>query len=370
MNREQPAIGATTARTVEIDGVELLAFHGCGYLGLAHDPQVIQAAYAALSRYGSSALASRRTSGNLELHERLESRLADFMGTEAALVLEDGYLADLAALQGLAARGHELAVLDADAHPSLVAGATLAGLQCFDYGAGDVTRAVALLDRHAHLRPLVLTDGVFGFHGRLAPIPELLRHLPEGGLLVVDDSHGVGVLGERGRGALEIFGAPLENVVITSSLAKALGASGGFIAGSFEVIESIRRGAEAFTATSALAPSAAAAALAALARLEAEPERLERLRANTGQLHRTARRVGLRSTGTYLPILRISFSDEQGARRLAAALHVEGIFAPTLSYPGGANPGTVRIAVTSEHTAHDLRRLEEALIRHLPDAGE
>ena len=118
MNREQPVLGATTARTVEIDGVELLGFHGCGYLGLAHDPEVREAAVAALSRNGSSALASRRTSGNLEVHERLESRLADFMGTEAALVLESGYIADLAALQGHAARGHEVALLDADAHPA------------------------------------------------------------------------------------------------------------------------------------------------------------------------------------------------------------------------------------------------------------
>lgn len=370
MNRERPALGATTARTVELDGVELLAFHGCGYLGLAHDPQVREDAVAALSRNGSSGLASRRTSGNLEIHERLESRLSEFMGTEAALVLEGGYIADLAALQGLGARGHEVALLDADAHPSLVDGAKLGEFERFDYGAGDVNRAVALMDRHAHRSPLILTDGVFGMHGRLAPIPELLRHLPESGLLLVDDSHGVGVLGGRGRGSIEVFAAPLDRVVITSSLSKALGSSGAFIAGSADVIESIRRGAEAFTATSALAPPAAAAALAALSLLESEPERLERLRANTGQLHRTARRIGLGSTGTFLPILRIQFPDEIDARRLSSALHVDGIFAPALCYPGSESGGTVRIAVTSEHTAHDLRRLEEALIRHLPGSME
>lgn len=369
MNRQTPAIGATTARTVEIDGVELLGFHGCGYLGLAHEPAVVDAAREALSRHGTSALASRRTSGNLELHERLESRLAEFMGSEAALVLEDGFLADLAALQGLSGRGHDLALLDADAHSSLVAGASLSGVERFDYGAGDVNRMVALLDRFAERLPLVLTDGVFGMHGRLAPVPEILRHLPGGSLLVMDDSHGIGALGERGRGTLDAFGAPLENVVVTCSMAKALGAAGGFLAGPSEVIESVRRGAEAFTTTTGLSPPSAAAALAALEVVDSEPQRLERLRANTGQLHRTARRVGLRSTGTFLPILRIEFEDEAHARRLSAALHVEGIFAPAMRYPSISSAGLVRIAVTSEHTAHDLKRLEDALVRHLPAAG-
>lgn len=367
MNREHPAIGATTARTVEIDGVELLAFHGCGYLGLAHESSVTEAAREALSRNGASALASRRTSGNLEVHERLESGLADFMGTEAALVVENGFIADLAALQGLVSRGHDLALLDADAHPSLVAGASLVGLERFDYGSGDVNRIVALLDRHEARRPLVLTDGVFGMHGRMAPVPEIVRHLPDGSVLLIDDCHGVGVLGEQGRGTLEAFGAPLENVMVTCSMAKALGASGGFIAGSAAVIESIRRGAEVFTTTTGLAPPSAAAALAALEVLDREPQRLERLRANTGHLHRTARRVGLRSHGTFLPILRIEFADALQARRLSAALHVEGIFAPSMRYPGMPSGGILRVAVTSEHTAHDLKRLEEALTRHLPE---
>ncbi|MEC8495226.1 MAG: pyridoxal phosphate-dependent aminotransferase family protein [Planctomycetota bacterium] len=370
MNREHPAIGATTARTVEIDGVELLAFHGCGYLGLAHEPQVIDAAREALARHGASGLASRRTSGNLEIHERLESRLADFMGTEAALVTEDGFIADLSALQGLTARGHDLGLLDADAHPSLVAGATITGIERFDYGPGDVNRVIALLDRHADRRPLVLTDGVFGMHGRMAPIPDILRHLPDGGLVLVDDCHGVGVLGERGRGTIEAFRVPMDHVLLTSSLSKALGSSGGFVAGSSAVIESIRRSAEAFTTTTGLAPPAAAAAFAAVERLDSEPERLERLRANIGQLHRTARRVGIRSTGTFLPVLRIDFTTEIEARRLSAALHVEGLYAPAVRYPGSVGAGAVRIAVTSEHTAHDLRRLEDGLERHLPESRD
>ncbi|MEM9802982.1 MAG: pyridoxal phosphate-dependent aminotransferase family protein [Planctomycetota bacterium] len=368
MNRETPAFEATTATTVRLDGIELLAFHGCGYLGLAHDPRVIDAARDALDAYGPSGLASRATSGNLDVHERLEERLAEFLGLESALVVPDGYLADLAVVAALKGRTN-VALLDADSHPSLVDAARMAGLESYDYGPGDMSHAFALLDRFKDASPLVLTDGVFAMHGRLAPAAELLRHLPDGGLLLVDDSHGVGVLGARGRGVMESFGIADERIVLTGSLGKALGSGGGFVAGPRDIIESTRRGSASFTGTTALSPPLAAAALAALDVIDAEPERLERLRANTGQLHRTARRAGIRSSGTFLPILRIELAKEEDAKRLSAALHVAGIYAPAIRYPGLDGEGVVRLAVTSEHTAAEIRRLEETLVEHLPGSA-
>ncbi len=146
MKRSVPAFEATSATTVHQDGIELLAFHGCGYLGLAHDPRVRAAAAAALERYGVSGLASRNTSGNLDLHESLEMRLADFLGVEAALVLADGYLADMALLASLqSAVG--VALHDSQAHPSLTDAARSAGIKALPYGAGDMTHATALLVR-------------------------------------------------------------------------------------------------------------------------------------------------------------------------------------------------------------------------------
>ena len=362
MNRRTPAFEATSARTVVRDGIELLAFHGCGYLGLAHEPRVLDAAQVALERYGASGLASRTTSGTLDLHERLESQLAEFLGLEAALVLPDGYLADFAAATGVGA-GRDIALLDEDAHPSLVDAARLAGLNCVRYGAGDMMRAVALLDRHQTGSPLVMTDGVFAMHGRLAPVADLLRHLPSGGVMIVDDCHGVGVLGEAGGGTLEAFGVHDERVVLTGSLGKALGSGGGFLAGTADMVSRVRKSAGTFIGTTALSPPLAAAASKAIEILESEPERLERLRANTGALHRTARRVNVRSTGTFFPVLRIELDSPQATRGLSAALHVEGIFAPVVEYFG---TGVLRLAVNSEHTAADLRRLEESLERHLP----
>lgn len=374
MRRELPALSAAGATSVQVDGVDLLSFHGCGYLGLAHDPRVRAAAAEAIERYGLSGLASRTTSGNLELHERLEVRLAEFLGTEAALAVADGYLADIAAAQALArdARGSDqgpapIALHDDDVHPSILDALASTGFRAFGYGAGDMSHALALLDLHKDGSPLVATDGAFAMHGRLAPAAELLRHLPPSGKFLIDDSHGIGVLGRSGRGVIELFGLEDPRIILTGSLAKALGSGGGFVAGGADMVEAVRRRASSFAGTTALAPPLAAAALASLDLIDAEPERLERLRANVGQLHRTARRVGVRSTGTFLPILRIVTESEDAARRLSSALHVEGIFAPAIRYHGATEQGMVRCAVTSEHTAAELRRLEDALVRHLPE---
>jgi 8-amino-7-oxononanoate synthase len=374
VRRELPALSATGATSVQVDGVDLLSFHGCGYLGLAHDPRVRAAAAEAIERYGLSGLASRNTSGNLDLHERLEVRLAEFLGTEAALAVADGYLADIAAAQALArdprgsGQGPEpIALHDDDVHPSILDALASAGFRAFGYGAGDMSHALALLDLHKDGAPLVATDGAFAMHGRLAPAAELLRHLPPGAHFLIDDSHGVGVLGRSGRGVIELFGLEDPRIILTGSLAKALGSGGGFVAGSADMVEAVRRRTSSFAGTTALSPPLAAAALTSLDLIDAEPERLERLRANVGQLHRAARRVGVRSTGTFLPVLRIVTESEDAARRLSSALHVEGIFAPAIRYHGATEQGMVRCAVTSEHTAAELRRLEDALVRHLPE---
>lgn len=368
MKRSRPALEASSATTVHQDGIELLAFHGCGYLGLAHDERVKRAAAQAIESHGLSGLASRTTTGNLGLHEELESRLAEFLGVEAALVTSDGYLADLALVTALkTAVG--VALIDADAHPSLRDAARMAELQTFDYGQGDITHAMALLDRFKDRSPLMMTDGVFPMQGRLAPVNELLRYLPSGALFLMDDCHGTGVLGARGRGTAELFGLSDERLLITGSLAKALGSGGGFVAGSAHHVASIARHATSFIGTTALSPPLAAAALKSLEIIESEPERLTRLRANTGQLHRSARRIGAAvESGTFFPVLVLHFDTEKEAEALSAALHVAGIFAPALQYPTATQAGTVRIAVNSEHTSAEIRRLEETLEEHLGSA--
>jgi len=393
----RPVIERRSATTALVDGVSCVAFAGCDYLGLSQHPAVRQAALDAIARCGTSSGASRATSGTTPLHLELESALAEFLDVEDALVVEDGYVADLAVARGLADSA-EAAFVDAESHPSLADAARLSGLEVFPFAGDDLTRAHALLDRHIGGAALVLTDGAFTNSGRLARADHLLRMLPERGTLVVDDSHLLGVLRERGRGTLEVYGLRDTRVVVTASLAKALGASGGVIAGSADRIERIRRRAAPFVATTALNPASTAAAIAAVRLLETEPERVERLTANTGALHRAARRLGLMPRGTFLPVLRLGEVEledpadathdpahtdvetdaartesvaQDGARdvlgALAQALRSAGLFAPLIRYPG-VRGAQLRITVSSEHTSDHLALLERTLADHLtPD---
>ena len=363
-----------------VDGVERVAFAGCDYLGLAQHPEVRAGAIAAIERYGASTGASRETSGTTALHLSLEEALAEWLGTEAALVVEDGYIADLAVTRGLA-EGAERVFVDAESHASLHDAARLSGLELRAYDGDALSRLHALLDRsragaHAGGAVLVLTDGVFKNTGRLVHAEELLRMLPTlDSTLVVDDSHSIGVLAPDGRGTRGVFGLTDERVVVTASLAKALGAAGGLIAGSADRIAKIRRAGAPYVASTALNPGSLGAARAALAVLEREPGRVERLAANTGALHRAARRLGLVPRGTFLPILRLVVPREhereaglaEGAAlaALARGLAASGVYAPVIHYPGGPSAGQMRLTVCSEHTDADLARLEAALGEHL-----
>lgn len=358
-------IESSTATRVIVDGVERLAFAGCDYLGLAHHPAVVEAARAELAAGGVTTAASRATTGQRPVHARLEHALAELVGTEAALVTADGYLADLAVLQALR-DDVSVALLDADAHPSLFDAVRVGGARAYDYGPGDLSRAHALLDRFGGEGVAVLTDGTFPMHGRIAACADLLRLLPPDGWLVVDDSHTLGVLGDGGRGTLEVFGLDDPRVVVTASLAKGLGAAGGVIAGSASVIERARHRADAFVGTTALPPAMAAAALAATDVLQREPERVERLHANVAQLHQLGRRLGRPLRGSFLPVLPLPAGDAERGERLTRGLLERGLFVPTVRYPGAGDRCLLRISVNSEHTAADLFELEEALAALLP----
>ena len=362
----RPALQARTARTVTVGGRELLAFAGCDYLGLAHDPRLHAAALAVLPASGLSSAASRATSGGHEAHERLESALAEFLQTESALLAADGYLADLALLQGLADRVR-VVLIDADAHPSLFDAARLSGAEVHDYGAGDMNRAYALIDRFRDAGLAVLTDGVFPLQGRIAALNELLRMLPaREAWLVVDDSHALGVLARTGRGSVEVFGLADPRLAVTASLGKALGVAGGFLAGSHDVVARVRRRSEVHAGSTPPPPALAAAALAALDALQAEPERIERLHANVAQLHRIGRRLGVPPRGSFLPVLALPAASAEAGERLEQALAERGLFVPFVRYPATGEQGVLRVAVSSEHTSADLRRLEAALSECLP----
>ncbi|MCP3919447.1 MAG: pyridoxal phosphate-dependent aminotransferase family protein [bacterium] len=363
-----PGVERSTARTITIDGIEYVSFAGCGYLGLAHHPDVKAAAGRALTDLGVGALASRATSGNHTLHERLESELAGLLGTEAALLAPGGYLAVLAPLQALARPG-DVALIDEDGHPALWDAARAAGMPTYSYGEGDLNHALALMDLYESAGPFVLTDGTFPMQGRMAQLNVLLRHLPLGGHLIVDDSHGLGVIGPAGRGTSDAFGLDDPRLIVTSSLAKALGCAGGVVAGSKTVVRAARTS-HAYVGSTPLAPPLTAAVLAAIETLRAEPARVRRLHQRTSQLHRMLRRIGQAPHGSFLPVAALDVGSRQRGLALESTLRVSGIFARYIDYPGTPAHGALRLAVNSEHTDEDMARLEAALHGFLREEEE
>ncbi len=354
------ALTAKTATSVTLGSKELLAFVGTDYLGLAHHEGVREAAREALSEFGLSASASRITSGSSAPHENLEEALAEFMGLESAVLLPSGGQANLALMESLI-DGLEVILLDADAHPTLVHSARINGARRLDYGAGDGSRLMALLDRFRHERLLVVTDSVFPTSGRLAPLPDIVRDLPTDGLMLVDESHSLGVVDAKGRGAVRAFGIPTGQVVVSLSLAKALGAFGGALVGPASMIQTIKRRSETYATTTPIPPAVASAALASLGILQAEPQRVQRLHRNIQKLHEIGQLWGRQPHGSFLPVLNRSFADAKEGRRISAELLRRGIYVPFTQYPGTPLGGSLRFSISSEHTPEQIDRLREAL---------
>ncbi|MFI1003069.1 8-amino-7-oxononanoate synthase [Streptomyces galbus] len=271
----------------------LLDLAGNDYLGLAHHPEVVEGAAAAARTWGGGATGSRLVTGTTELHTELERELAAFCGFEAALVFSSGYAANLAAVTALAPHG-SLIVSDAGNHASLIDGCRLARGTTQVVGHADPEAVGKALGTHRG-PAVVVSDSVFSVDGDAAPLDALAAACREHGAgLVVDDAHGLGVLGEGGRGAPHAAGlAGAEDVVATVTLSKSLGSQGGAVLGPARVIDHLVNAARTFIFDTGLAPAAAGAALAALRLLRREPERAARARAVAGALHAGLTAAGL-----------------------------------------------------------------------------
>lgn len=362
-----PEISSCQTTVFEAEGRQLLSFAGCNYLGLAHHPRVLAAAAEAITRFGLSTSASRETSGNTVLHASLETELATMVSADQALVVPDGYTANLAAAQTLASLGVRHAIIDERAHRSLFDAATAAGLSVHRYPTSDVGACAGWLATLGPGESTIFTDGVFTADGRIAKLREL-AHL--GCRLLVDDCHGFGLLGKRGAGTLSMHGITLEpHIILTSTLAKGIGCAGGFVAGSDGFIASARRAASAYICTTPTAPPLIAAALESVRIARTDDDRRERLLANARELASILTRHGLGSFDGQTPIFAFMLDTETGMRALASHLLAHGIFLPLIGYPGGPTALYFRASVTSEHDADDLACLDEALTSGLHAAS-
>lgn len=266
------------------------------YLSLARDPRVIAGAVAAAHRWGAGATASRLVSGTTTAHLELEQSLADFVGCEAGLVFSSGYLANLGAVTALA-NADTTILSDAANHASLIDACRLsrARVRVFDHG--DVDQVATLLAAEDGRRVLVVTDAVVSVDGQLAPLAELYRVChDQGALLVVDEAHSLGVLGDGGRGAIAAAGlAGRADLVVTATLSKSLASQGGVVLAGADIIGQLVNSARSMIFDTGLAPASVGAAAAALAVLAAEPDLPTRARAATARLHRGLTAAGWES---------------------------------------------------------------------------
>jgi 8-amino-7-oxononanoate synthase len=326
------------------------------YLGLAHDSRVLAAAGRALT-YGAGATGSRLTTGHTVVHEQLETDLAAFKRTQAALVFSSGYLANLGVLSALA--GPDDAIFsDALNHASLIDGCRLSRAHVFVYRHVDMEHLRALLSESGRWRRrFVVTDGVFSMDGDVSPLRELVD-LCEAydAHLIVDDAHGTGVLGEGGRGAVEAAGVAHDRIAVQiGTLSKALGAEGGFVVGSRVLIDYLANAARPFVFNTGLAPAACGAAAMALTLVVQEPDRRARLHALAQRLRTGLLAIGCNVICGDAPIVPLLIGSASAALEMQARLLATGIFAPAIR-PPTVPDGTARIrfTLTAEHSESDV----------------
>jgi 8-amino-7-oxononanoate synthase len=342
---------------VLLDGQPVLLLCSNNYLGLADHQRLRRAAADAALSLGTSAGASRLISGSMSIHAELEARLAEFKGTEAALLFGSGYLANTGTIAALARRG-EAVFSDELNHASIIDGCKLAGAETFVYRHCDTEHLEWGLRRAAGRAALIVTDGVFSMDGDIAPLGELAilarRHRCR---LMVDEAHATGCVGPGGRGSVAAAGLTGEVDVIVGTLGKALGGYGAYVCGSREMSDFLVNTARPLIFSTAPPPPSVAAASVALDLLIERPRRVERLRANAATLRAGLRSEGLEPTGSETQIVPLLIGEADDAMALCERLLEDGIFAQAIR-PPTVPPGTsrLRLTVMATHRVADLRR--------------
>lgn len=357
--RQVTPIDGKGGATVDIDGQPYLNFASNDYLGLAGDPRLAAAAVDAISSYGTGSTGSRLLSGQRPIHRHLEQAIAQLKGTEDAMVFSSGYLANLGTLAALMDH-RDLILADQYNHSSLQMGARLSGarVQVYDHNNLEQLQQHLAHQRPQYRRCLIVTDSVFSMDGDLCPLPDIL-HLADQweAMVMVDEAHGTGVLGATGGGVVEYLDCRHRPMVQVGTLSKALGSLGGYVTGSAELIDFLRNRAATWIYTTGLSPADAAAALGAIAVLTQEPQRLQKLSANSHYLRQQLAQHNIQHFPSDSPIVCMQVKD--AATVLALGQHLkkqQGILASAVR-PPTVPTSRLRMTVMASHTEKDIDRL-------------
>ena len=345
--------------TILLDGREVVLLGSNNYLGLSTHPKVIAAAVEATHVFGTGASGSRLISGNSELYTALEANLAKIHGTEAALVFSSGYAANTSTIPVLAGEG-DLILSDALNHASIIDGCRLSRATKKIYRHCDVAHLQTLLsETPGFQRRLIITDGVFSMDGDIAPLPDICKVAADyAAMVLVDDAHGFGVLGEDGSGTVAHFGlSGTDDIIHIGTLSKAIGGLGGYVAGSRALIELLINRARGFIFTTGLPPATLAAAHAALDVMRSTPELRQRLLSHASCLKTALANLGFSLLPSETQIIPVVLGSPQRALHVAEALLAVGVFAPAIR-PPAVPSGTSRLRVTvmATHTDAEIQR--------------
>jgi 8-amino-7-oxononanoate synthase len=347
---------------VSMNGHRVIMLGSNNYLGLTNHPEIKEAAARALETYGTGTAGSRFLNGTLEIHVELEEKLARFMKREAALTFSTGFQVNLGVISSLIGRS-DTVILDGLDHACILDGARLSYGRVLKFAHNDMDAlAERLRSVEADRGTMIVVDGVFSMEGDLADLPGIVEHKNRhGARLMVDDAHGIGVMGEHGRGTPEHFGLEHEVDLVMGTFSKSLAAVGGFVVGDAEVVDYIKHKARSLIFSASPPPASVASVIKALEIIEREPERRQRLWDNTNHMMREFTTMGFDTGASASPVIPLVVGDDLAAFRMTVRLQEEGVFAnPVVSPAVPEGRAIMRTSYMATHTREHLDRALEA----------
>lgn len=340
---------------ITMNGRRMIMVGSNNYLGLTNHPKVKEAAIEAIKKYGTGCAGSRFLNGTLDIHVELEEKLARFMRKEAALIFSTGFQVNLGVISALVGKD-DLVIIDKMDHASIIDGCRLSFGEIRKYKHNDMVDLERVLRENEDREKLLVVDGVFSMEGDIAPLPDIVNLAQKyHARLMVDDAHGIGVLGKTGRGTSEYFGLENDVDLIMGTYSKSLASIGGFISGSADVIHYIKHTARSLIFSASPPPASVAAVSAAIDIIENEPERRENLWKNTTKMLDGFKSLGFRTGMSQTPIIPVIVGDDEKAFTMAMMLQQEGVFvnvAVTPAVPAGMS--LIRTSYMATHTDEHL----------------
>ncbi|MCR4435506.1 MAG: aminotransferase class I/II-fold pyridoxal phosphate-dependent enzyme [Clostridiales bacterium] len=341
---------------VIINGKRTIMIGSNNYLGLTSDPRVIKAAHEALDKYGTGCSGSRFLNGTLDLHIELEKRLAAFVGKEAALTFSTGFQTNLGILSAIAGR-NDYIICDSGNHASIIDGCRLSFAKLLKYEHNNMEDLERILKNIPDGNgKLIVFDGVFSMEGDIANVPEIVRLAKKyGARTMMDDAHGLGVLGKRGSGTAEYYGLENEVDIIMSTFSKSLASLGGFMAASEDVVHYVKHISRPFIFSASIPPANAAAALEAVKIIETEPERIQWLWDNAKYMKEGLKKLNIPIGESQTPIIPVMTYEDERTFIITKMLLEEGVYVNPVVSPA-VKPGLslLRTTYTSTHTKEQL----------------